>query len=131
MTCMMIIICIVSVVNLVITINIKKRTGYYIGKIESMEKKDGSTIVEILPIESQRRFVNEIKANHKIEYDDDIMISGLRDKGKDRKELYLGQLEEVIDSLAVGDSIIFKASYYHKDDYKIAIDELAVDLTLD
>lgn len=37
----------------------------------------------------------------------------------------------MIDNLKTGDSIIFKVRNYDKNDYKIEIDELAVDLTQD
>ncbi len=37
----------------------------------------------------------------------------------------------MIDNLKTGDSIIFKVRNYAKNDYKIEIDELAVDLTQD
>lgn len=86
--------------------------------------------MKVYPTQRTRYFTNEIKSNHKIEYHDDITISGLRDINKKRKELYLGQLEESIENLKVGDSIIFKVSNYDKNNYKLEIDELAVDLTL-
>jgi hypothetical protein len=95
-----------------------------------MNKIDGITIVEISPIHSNRNFASEIKTNHKIEYADDIGISGLSDRNKKRKELYLGQLGEMIENLKVGDSIIFKVNNYDKNDYILEIDKLAVDLTL-
>ncbi len=115
----------------IVNININKQNGYFIGKIESIDKKDGITTVEISPIKSTRNFASEIKANHKIEYADNISISGLRERNKDRKELYLGQLGEEIENLKIGDSIIFKVKNYSKNDYKLEIDELAVDLTLE
>jgi hypothetical protein len=68
---------------------------------------------------------------HKIEYADNIGISGLRDRNKERKKLYLGQLGEAIESLKAGDSILFKVKNYDKKDYKLEIRELAVDLTLE
>jgi hypothetical protein len=104
---------------------------YYIGKIESMNRKDGLTTVEVSPIQSNRNFAHEIKANHKIEYADDIGVSGLLDRNKKRKELYLGQLGEEIENLKVGDPVIFKVKNYDREDYKLEIDELAVDLTLE
>jgi preprotein translocase subunit YajC len=122
---------VIVIINFVLIFNIKKEHGYYIGKIESMESKDNITTVIISPIPSNRRFASEIKANHKIEFADNIMISGLADPNKKRKELYLGQLGEMIDNLKTGDSIIFKVKNYDKNDYKIDIDELAVDLTQD
>ena len=122
---------VIAIINLVLIFNINKERGYYIGKIESMENKDNVTTVIVSPIPSNRRFASEIKANHKIEYADNIMISGLADPNKKRKELYLGLLGEMIDNLKTGDSIIFKARNYDKNDYKIEIDELAVDLTQD
>lgn len=122
---------IITIINCILVININKQHGYYIGKIESIENKDGITTVEVSPIHSNRYFASEIKANHKIEYADDIRISGLRDRNKERKELYLGQLGEAIENLKVGDSIIFKAKSYDKNDYKLEIDELAVDLTIE
>jgi hypothetical protein len=118
-------------INMMVFINIDKQRGYYMGRIESMEEKDGLTTVEVSPIQSNRSFASEIKANHKIEYADDIGVAGLRDRNKERKELYLGQLGESIENLKVGDSIIFKARNYDKKDYKLEIDELAVDLTLE
>ena len=122
---------VIAIINFVLIFNINKERGYYIGKIESMASKDDVTTVIVSPIPSNRRFASEIKANHKIEYADNIMISGLADPNKKRKELYLGQLGEMIDNLNTGDSIIFKARNYDKNDYKIEIDELAVDLTQD
>ncbi len=122
---------VIAIINFVLIFNINKERGYYIGKIESMASKDDVTTVIVSPIPSNRRFASEIKANHKIEYADNIMISGLADPNKKRKELYLGQLGEMIDNLKTGDSIIFKARNYDKNDYKIEIDELAVDLTQD
>jgi len=122
---------VIVIINFILIFNIDKERGYYIGKIESMESKDNVTTVIVSPIPSNRRFASEIKANHKIEYADNIMISGLADPNKKRKELYLGQLGETIDNLKTGDSIIFKARNYDKNDYKIRIDELAVDLTQD
>lgn len=116
---------------IVIVININNQHGFYIGKIESIEKKEGITTVIVSPIQSNRNFAAEIKANHKIEYADDIGIAGLRDRNKKRKEPYLGQLGEAIENLKVGDSIIFKVKKYDKDDYKLETDELAVDLTLE
>lgn len=120
-----------AMINIILVINSNKQNGYYIGKIESMEKKAGITTVEVSPIHSNRYFASEIEANHKIEYADDIMISGLRDRNKERKELYLGQLGEAIEKLNVGDSIIFKVKRYDKNDYKLDIDNLAVDLTIE
>ena len=122
---------IIAIINFIIVINMNKQHGYYIGKIESMEKKDGITTVEISPIQSNRYFASEIKANHKIEFAEDITISGLSDRNKKRKELYMGQLGEAIENLKVGDSILFKVKNYDKNDYKLEIDELAVDLTLE
>ena len=122
---------IIATINCILIININKQQSYYIGKIESMEKNDGIITVDVSPIQSKRYFASEIKANHKIEYADDIGISGLRDRNKKRKELYLGQLGEAIENLKVGDSIIFKVINYDKNDYKLEIDELAVDLTLE
>ncbi len=122
---------VIVIINFVLIFNINKDRGYYIGKIESMERNDNVTTVIVSPIPSNRRFASEIKASHKIEYADNIMISGLADSNKKRKDLYLGQLGEMIDNLKVGDSIIFKVKNYDKNDYKIGIDELAVDLTQD
>lgn len=121
---------IITIINLILIININKQHGYYIGKIESMVKKDGITTVEVSPIQSNRYFASEIKTNHKIEYADDIGISGLSDRNEKRKELYLGQLGEAIENLKVGDSIMFKVKNYDKNNYKLEINELAVDLTL-
>ncbi len=126
-----ILIFIVVITNCIVLLNINKQNNYYIGKIESMEKKDGITTVDVSPIKSNRHFTSEIKANHKIEYADNIMISGLKDRNKKRKELYLGQLGEEIENLKVGDSIIFKVKNYNKNDYKLDINELAVDLTME
>lgn len=125
---------IITIINFITVINannVNKQHGYYIGKIESMVKKDGITTVDVSPIQSNRHFASEIKANHKIEYADGISISGLKDRNKKRKELYLGQLTEAIENLKVGDSIIFKVKSYDKNDYKLEIDQLAVDLTLE
>jgi len=127
--CFIVIITIINIILLII--NFKKQQVYYIGKIESMVKNDGITTVELSPIKSNRNFISEIKANHRIEYADNIGISGLADRNKKRKELYLGQLGETIDNLKVGDSIIFKVKNYDKNDYKLEIDELAVDLSLE
>lgn len=125
---------IITIINFILVININninKQRGYYIGKIESMEKKDGITTVDVSHILSNRYFASEIKENHKIEFADDIGISGLSDRNEKRKQLYLGQLGETIENLEVGDSIIFKVKNYDKNDYKLEIDELAVDLTLE
>ncbi len=121
---------IISIINLIFVININKH-DYYIGKIESMEKKDGITTVVVSPTQSNRSFTSEIKAKHKIEYPDNITIVGLKDRNKKRKELYLGQLGETIENLKASDFIIFKAKNYDKNDYKLEIDELVVDLTID
>jgi len=121
---------IITIICFILVINMNKQHDYYVGKIESMEKKDGITTVVVSPIVSNRNFESEIKENHKIEYADDIVISGLSDRNKKRKELYMGQLGEAIENLKVGDSIIFKVQSYDKNDYKLEIDELAVDLTL-
>ncbi|MBN7771993.1 hypothetical protein [Clostridium aminobutyricum] len=122
---------IITIINLILIININKQHDYYIGKIESMEKKDSITTVEVSPVQSNRSFASEIKAAHKIEFADDIGISGLSERNEKRKELYLGQLGETIDNLKVGDSIMFKVKHYDKNDYRLDIDELAVDLTLE
>ena len=120
---------IITITNSILFINMNKKNEYYIGKIESMNKKDSITTVEVFPIQSNLSFASKIKANHKIEYADNIRISGLTDKNKKRKELYLGQLGENIENLKVGDSIIFKVKNYDREDYKLEIDELAVDLS--
>jgi hypothetical protein len=117
--------------NAVLVININRQRGYYIGRIESMSKKDGLTTVEVSPIQSTRYFASEIKVHHKIEYADDIGISGLSDPNKKHKKLYLGQLGEVVENLKVGDTILFKVRNYDKNNDKLEIDELAVDLTLE
>jgi hypothetical protein len=125
---------ILSIVNLFMVINnynINKQRGYYIGKIESIEHKDEITTVEVSPISSNRYFIHKIKKNHKIQYAENIGITGLKAPNKEGKELYLGQLGETIENLKVGDSIVFKVRYYDKNDYKLEIDELAVDLTLE
>lgn len=122
---------IITITNSILFINMNKKNEYYIGKIESMNKKDSITTVEVSPIQSNLSFASKIKANHKIEYADNIRISGLTDRNKKRKELYLGQLGEAIKNLKVGDSIIFKVKNYDKEDYKLETDELAVDLTLE
>jgi hypothetical protein len=125
---------VVAMINFILIININninKRHGYYIGKIESIEKSDEVTAVNISPIQSNRHFASEIKANHKIEFANDIGISGLKDRNKKSKELYLGQLGETVENLKAGDSIIFKVVNYDKNDYNLEIDELAVDLTLE
>lgn len=120
---------IVTIVNSIFVISTKKQNNYYVGKIESIEKKDGITTVNISPIKSSRNFASEIKANHQIEYADNIGILGLKERDKEKKESYLGQLGESIANLKAGDSILFKATNYDKDNYKLKIDELAVDLT--
>jgi len=122
---------IIAVINIILAININKQHSYYIAKIESMDINDGITTLDVSPIQSNRYFASEIKSNHKFEYTDNISISGLSDRNKKRKELYLGQLGEVIENLKVGDSIIFKVKAYNKKNYKLEIDELAVDLTLE
>lgn len=127
----MLVLVLVNLFSAINMYNLNKQRGYYIGKIESIEHKDEITTVEVSPITSNRYFANEIKSNHKIEYADNIVISGLRDRNKDRKKLYLGQLGEAIENLKVGDTIIFKARNYDKNNYKLEIDELAVDLTLE
>lgn len=121
----------IVIINFIYAFNYYKKNSYYIGKIESMEKIDGVTTVEVSPIPSNVSFASELKANHKIEYPDNITISGLKDRNKKRKEVYLGQLGEAIDNLKVGDSIIFKVRNYDKNNYKLEIDKLAVDLTLE
>ena len=128
---LIIIILIISIINFILIINTKKPHDYYIGKIERMEKKDGITTLVVSPTESNRSFTSEIKEKHEIEYADHISIAGLKDRNKKRKDLYLGQLRETIENLIVGDSIIFKVKNYDKNNYKLEIDELAVDLTLD
>jgi hypothetical protein len=125
---------ILTMINLILVINIyniNKQRGYYIGRIESMDPKDGITTVEVSPVSSNRYFISEIKANHQIEYADDIGISGLSDPRKKSKRHKLGGLGEAIDNLKVGDTIIFKAKNFDKNKYNLEIDELAVDLTLE
>ncbi len=122
---------IIVIINSILLININKQQDYYIARIESMEKKDGITTASITPIESNRSFASEIKAKHQIEYADDIGITGLKERNKKGKEIYLGQLGKTIENLKSGDSILFKVNKYNKNDYKIRIDHLAVDLTLD
>ena len=121
----------ISIFNLILAINNKKPHDYYIGKIESIEKKDGITTLVVSPTLSNRSFTSEIKEKHEIEYADSIRIVGLKDRNKKRKDLYLGQLGETVDNLIIGDSIIFKVKNYDKNNYVLEIDELAVDLTLD
>ncbi len=122
---------IVIMISSMIVININKRNGYYIGKIESIQKNNEVNTLIISPIKDNPNFTSEIKTEHKIEYKDDITIVGLKEKFKKRKELYMGQLDEIIDNLKVGDSIIFKVKSYDKGNYRLDITELAVDLTLD
>lgn len=124
----------VAMINLLLLIvinNSNKQKDYYIGKTESMEKKDGISSVEVSPVSSNRSFLSEIKVNHKIEFASEIGIVGLREKNRKMKELYLGQLKNEIDRLKVGDSIIFKVKNYNENDMKLEIDKLAVDITLD
>jgi ribosomal protein S6 len=113
----------------------KQRNGYYIGKIESMNEKDGITTMKVSPILSKRKFAYEIKANHQIEYKTEhINITGLREqRSKNFKEVKLGELGEIIKNLKVGDNIIFKikSGVYDKNEYNLKAGELAVDLTLE
>lgn len=129
---------ILTIINVIIIINIfniyniKKQRSYYIGRIESMDYKDGFTSVKISPVSSNRYFISEVKANHHIEYADNIGISGLSDQSKNSRRLKLGELGETIDKLKVGDTIIFKVENgYDKNKYNFEVDELSVDLTLE
>lgn len=112
-----------------------KGYGYYIGKIESMIQKDGITKLEVSPTSSNREFISEIKANHKIEYSADrVAVAGIKDpKIKSFKRLKMGELSEMVKSIKVGDNVIFKIKNndYHKDEINLQIDELAFDMTLE
>lgn len=57
----------IAIINCIIIVNSNKKHDYYIGKIESIEKKDGVTVVDVSPVNSNRSFTAEIKANHRIE----------------------------------------------------------------
>ena len=74
------------VINLFITIKINRKNGFYIGKIESIERNEDLTTLVLSPIDSNRNFAHEIKANHKIEYTNSITISGLKEKFKEKQE---------------------------------------------
>lgn len=134
-----IILTLIMISSIIVNINVyhinKQRNGYYIGKIESMNEKDGITTMEVSPISSKCKFAYEIKANHRIEYKTDhINISGLSDQGsKNSKSVRLGELGEIIKNLKVGDTVIFKTkdSGYDKGMYNLKVSELAVDLTLE
>lgn len=123
------IILLIAIIHFIFNTSINKHNSYYIARIESIDKKDGITTVNVSPMKNNRKFVSEIKANHKLEYTDDIMISGIRERCKKRKRVHLRQLGESIHNLKVGDSIIFKVKHYNKNDYNLEIEELAVDLT--
>ncbi|GEM_PF-1317949 len=134
-----IILTLIMISSIIVNINVyninKQRNSYYIGKIESMNEKDGITTMEVSPILSKRKFAYEIKTNHQIEYKTDhINIAGLRDqRSKNFKEVKLGELGEIIKNLKVGDTVIFKIkdSGYDKGMYNLKVSELAVDLTLE
>lgn len=119
-----------------IFININNfKNGYFIGKIDSITKADDTNIVEVSPIKSTSSFARKIRANHKIEFEDSIRISGLTSRGKERIEFspraWAEMADNLIDDLEVGDSIIFKVNNYDKDNYKLDISELAMDLAVD
>ncbi|TDT62795.1 hypothetical protein [Fonticella tunisiensis] len=128
---------ILAISNLIIAIsrfNIHKQRGYYIGKIESINQKDGIATMEVSPISSRRYFISEIKANHQIKYKlDSISVSGIADPNKKHKIPKLGELGEMVKKFKVGDTIIFKVAnnHYDKNEYILEIEELAVDLTLE
>lgn len=112
-----------------------KGYGYYIGKIESMNQKDGITTMEVSPASSSREFVSEIKSNHQIEYSlDTVSIKGVKDpKVKNYKKVKMGELSEMIKNVKAGDTIIFKIKNndYDKNEYNLQIDALAFDMTLE
>ena len=78
--------------------------------------------------------INKIKSNHKLEFNDSISISGLRSRGKERKDLSAGAWAKMADNLIsnfkVGDSIIFEVTSYDKDSYKLDITDLAIDISV-
>lgn len=112
-----------------------KGYGYYIGKIESMNQKNGITTMEVSPTSSSREFISEIKSNHQIEYSlDTVSVKGLKDpKTKNYKRLKIGELSEMIKNVKAGDTIIFKIKNndYDKNEYNLQIDALAFDMTLE
>lgn len=138
-----IILLIVSINLLIVSINtynlnkqIKfKGYGYYIGKIESMNQKDGITTMEVSPTSSNREFISEIKANHQIEYSSDtVTVTGIKDpKIKNHKRLKMGELSEMVKKIKSGDTVIFKIKNndYDKNEYNLQIDGLAFDTTLE
>ena len=119
-------------VFLIIFNNLKP--SYYIGKIESITKNDDTNIVEVSPIKSTATFARKIKSNHKLEFNDSISISGLRSRGKEKKDLSAGAWAKMADNLIsnfkVGDSIIFEVTSYDKDSYKLDITDLAIDISV-
>lgn len=138
-----IILLIVSINLLIVSINtynLKKQVkfkgyGYYIGKIESMNQKDGITTMEVSPTSSNREFISEIKANHQIEYSSDtVTVTGIKDpKVKNYKRLKMGELSEMVKKIKAGDTVIFKIKNddYDKNEYNLQINGLAFDTTLE
>lgn len=138
------IILLIAAINLLlISINNYNRTkqvnlkgyGYYIGKIESMNQRDGITTMEVLPTFSGREFISEIKSKHKIEYAlDTISVKGIVDpKAKDYKRLKIGELSEMLKNVKADDTIIFKIKNedYDESEYNLSIDAIAFDRTLE
>ena len=112
-----------------------KGYGYYIGKIESMNQKDGITTMEVSPTSSSREFISEIKADHQIKYSlDTVSVKGIKDpKTKNYRRLKMGELSEMIKNVKAGDTIIFKIKNndYDKNEYTLEIDALAFDTALE
>jgi hypothetical protein len=106
-----------------------------IGKIESMNQKDGITTMEVSPVSNNREFLSEIKANHQIKYPTDtVTVTGVKDpKIYNYKRLKMGELSEMAKSIKAGDTVIFKIKNndYDKNEYNLQIDELAFDMTLE
>ena len=123
----------ICIVLFFFTIN-NLKSNYYIGQIESITKNDDTNIVEVSPMKSTSTFARKIKSKHKLEFNDSISISGLRSRGKEKKDLSAGAWSKMADNLIsnfkVGDSIIFEVTSYDKDSYKLDITDLAIDISV-
>ena len=123
----------ICIVLFFFTIN-NLKPSYYIGQIESITKNDDTNIVEVSPMKSTSTFARKIKSKHKLEFNDSISISGLRSRGKEKKDLSAGAWSKMADNLIsnfkVGDSIIFEVTSYDKDSYKLDITDLAIDISV-
>lgn len=103
---------------------------YYIGKIETIELGIDETVYGISPVPSPRYFIKPIKAAHVIHYDNSN-ISGLSDPLKDSKKLRMGELNDMVKGLKVGDSLIVRIEDYDPGKTSYNVSEIAFDLTVD